>query len=166
MLTSQFSLTGKLRLLTLLTTFFIASTGYSQSCAAAFSVENDRNVDSADEDGAQFVVNIKNNGSQTTTYELRSVFQDTSCSTQNRSSQTSNVRLNVAFFSSVSGSQQINRIKVSPGQSVQMKVNITVPAGTLFNRWSCIQLEAFDPNCSSVAGSQLLRVFVPDPSEE
>ena len=165
MATSHLTRMGRLCLLFALATLLSNFGAQAQDCTALFSVENQRNVGSADEDGAAFTLNLTNESSSQTTYTFTATFAETSCATPNRSNLGDNVRLNVRFYEAGSTQFPIQSKQVSSGQTASFVVDVQVPAGTTYNRWSCIEINAIDMECGTVAATQLLRVFVPDPSE-
>lgn len=148
----------------LLVCIFLSFSGYAQNCNSDLSVEKNRNVKSAGENGAVYLLTLTNNTSKTNTYHLASVFSDLSCANKNRQTRSANVTLNVAFEGNSSVITN-NQITVGSGQSKKFKVRVTVPGGTPYRTWSCIQIQARAEHCNNAISETLLRVFVPDPSE-
>ncbi len=166
MITSQITLTRGIRLLTILTTFFVSGITYSQSCNASLVIENGINIGTADEDGTQFILIVKNESGKSQSYQLNANFLSASCATANRANLGENIPLDVHFKSRDDSSLGATRITLSPNESKRINIDIQVPQGSAYNRWSCIQLELNAETCSSIVATQALRVFVPDPSEE
>jgi hypothetical protein len=138
---------------------------HAQNCKSELVVDKDRNTRSADEDGAEFTLILTNKDFSKATFNLTSVFLKESCSTNYNSTKMSNVKLDVSFKTSESYGLGSNSITLNAGESKSFKVLITVPDGTPFNRWSCIEIQANSGNCSNSDISTLLKVYVPDPNE-
>lgn len=166
MKTSQFTLTRGIRLLAILTTLLISDLAFSQSCNASLALEGNKNIGSADEDGTQFVLIVKNESNQTQNYQLDSNFLTTSCATSNKANLGDNIPLDVYFKSQLNSALGSTRLTLSPNESQRINIDIQVPQGSPYNRWSCIALELNSDQCSSVVATRTLRVFVPDPTEE
>ena len=58
------------------------------------------------------------------------------------------------------------QITLSAGQSYNFKIQESVPTGTPYYRWSCIEVQAKSDECNSISANTLLKVYVPDPTEE
>ena len=166
MATSHLTKAGKRRLFVALASLLFTFGAYSQTCTATFSAENQKNVGSADEDGTSFTLNLTNTSSARKTYTFTATFAETSCATPNKSNLGNNVVLDVRFYEQLQTKRSAQSTELSAGQSRSIVVDVQVPSGTTFNRWSCIEINAIDMECGSVAATQLLRVFVPDPSDE
>ncbi|MEP2937058.1 MAG: Fn3-like domain-containing protein [Gilvibacter sp.] len=166
MITSQITLSRGIRLLAILTTFLVSEIAYSQSCDASLVLEGNKNVGSADEDGTQFVLIVKNESNTTQNYQLNTNFLAESCASANKANVGENIPLDVHFKSQLNSTLGSTRLTLSPNQSQRINIDIQVPQGSSYNRWSCIQLELASEQCSNLVATQLLRVFVPDPTEE
>lgn len=139
--------------------------GYSQNCKAELSVEKNRNTKSADESGADFWVVLKNTSSSTVTYDLSTYNLEESCATKNKMTTASNVKLDVKILSENSKALVEKGISLKAGQSYRFKVFVTVPIGTKYNTWSCVEVRAIPGSCKQNIISTMLKVFVPDPSK-
>ena len=156
----------------LLTTFvasiFSASENtvdYYQDCNAELSVHKDRSFKSATEDGASFKLTLTNTSSKAATYKLSTTNLDEPCNnTGDRASAESNVKLDVAIQSHTLRAVPNNEITLKSGESYSFSVKVTVPNGTKYNKWSCINVEAKSKSCNSTT-VKTLSVFVPEPSE-
>lgn len=135
-----------------------------QNCKAELSVEKNRSFKSADEEGTQFTLYLKNTSSKSATYILSTENLSEPCDNlKGRASSGTNVNLNV----SIQGNNTLkgnNDITLRSGETHKFIVNITVPEGTRYNTWSCIEVSAKNKNCAN-SESTTLSVFVPDPSE-
>lgn len=156
----------RIRLLVTLIVLLFSQGTIAQDCKANLSAQNQKNVGTADEDGTAFTLELSNPTSRTKSYRFTATFSSTPCSTPNKANLGENVVLDVSFADTSFSSQVITGMEVIPRQMKTFKVDVQVPAGTPFNRWSCIEINAIDMECGTVAATQLLRVFVPDPSEE
>ena len=159
----------------LLTTFMASifntsenSVDYTQYCNADLSVYKDRTFKSANEDGASFTLTLKNTSTKSSTYSLLTKNLSEPCDNiKGRSSSESNVKLDVSIQSIKNNTRGGlgNEITLRSGESHTFIVNITVPDGTKYNSWSCIEVEAKSDNCASSSETTTLSVFVTDPSE-
>lgn len=158
----------------LLTTFMASifnsvehTTVYYQNCEADLSVEKDRNYETANEDGASFILNLKNTSSKTETYQLSTTNLLEACdnNSSGRSSGASNVTLDVSIVSMGSRNRSNDGITLNSGETYSFVVQVSVPKGTAYNSWSCIDVIAASKDCSNPAKTTL-SVFVADPSED
>jgi hypothetical protein len=159
----------------LITTLIIGSTTPSNyknqtnaslgSCDAELSVEKNRSVDSAGENGARFFLILKNKSFNKTTYVLSAKNLQKSCGNKNMKSSGVNVNLDVSFELDNPNLSQ-NEITLGSGESNKFIVNVTVPKGTSFKNWGCIEIEAKPDGCDFNNAKTILSVYVPDPSEE
>ncbi|GHC61632.1 hypothetical protein GCM10008083_28540 [Ulvibacter litoralis] len=139
--------------------------GYSQSCNVELSVEKNRNTKSADESGAEFWMVLKNTSSSSASYDLSALSLEESCATKNKMTSAANVKLDVNILSQESNSLAGKGISLKAGQTYKFKVFVTVPKGTKYGTWSCIEVKAKSSACKQDINGTMLRVFVPDPSE-
>lgn len=140
------------------------------NCEAELSVEKDRNFETANEDGASFILILENTSSKTTTYQLSTTNLLVPCDNNRsgKSSGKSNVNLNVSIESSGSSgsrNRSNNDVTLNSGETYSFVVSVTVPQGTAYNSWSCIDVIAASKDCSNPAKTTL-SVFVADPSED
>ena len=143
------------------------TTIYYQNCEAKLSVKKDRNFETANEDGASFVLILENTSSQTATYQLSTANLLEPCDNNSagRSSGKSNVSLDVSIESSGSSDRSNEGVTLNSGETYSFIVQVNVPKGTAYNNWSCIDVIAASKDCSSPAKTTL-SVFVADPSED
>ena len=160
MLARKLIITRKLiTLLFFFTISFIGTSVFAQNCNAELVVEKNRNTRSANEDGAAFSLVLTNNSSITTSYIITTINLKESCANKNRKTSLSNVNLNIV----IQGNTQIS---LGAGQSYNFKIHVNVPTGTPYYRWSCIEVQAKSDECNSISANTLLKVYVPDPTEE
>ena len=150
---------GKIIVFWFFTYSFIGTSVFAQNCNAELVVENNRNTRSANEDGAVFSLVLTNSSSITTTYNITTLNLEKSCANKNRGTSLSNVNLNIV----IQGNTQIS---LSAGQSYSFKIQVSVPSGTPYYRWSCIEVQAKSDECNSISANILLKVYVPNPTEE
>jgi len=158
----------------LLTTFLASTFNINknvdnyQDCKADLSVEKNRSFKSADEEGTQFTLYLENTSSKTATYVLSTKNLEEPCDNlKGRANSGANVNLNVSIQSNngvISSSKGNNEVTLRSGETHKFFVNITVPEGTRYNTWSCIEVSATSKSCTN-SESTILSVFVPDPSE-
>ncbi|WP_299229414.1 hypothetical protein [uncultured Psychroserpens sp.] len=143
-------------------------------CSAQLIVEKDRSFKSADEDGAQFILVLTNTSRDTKTFYLSARNLTAPCNNNNtqyhRRAASGNSNLNVSFQGYDLSRNRINttpsnEVQLRSGESYKFIVNATVPNGTPFNTWSCIEVEAKSEDCGSKSETTILSVYVPDPSE-
>jgi hypothetical protein len=162
-----------MKTIVILLTIFVASifnssentVEYDQECSAELSVLKDRSFKSADEDGANFIITLKNSSSKTAMYTLSTSHLSEPCDNKGgRASTEGNVNLNVSILTNTLRAIPSNEITLKSGQSYSFIVKVTVPEGTRSNSWSCINVQAESKNCS-LKSIKTLSVFVPEPSE-
>jgi hypothetical protein len=137
----------------------------SNNCSSELRVEKDRNFKSADEDGTSYKLILKNLSSASQTYALSTNYLSKPCSnTRSDSGQNAN-QYNVELNVSMAFNRGNDQITLQPGQSEQFTINISVPEGTPYNSWSCINVEAKSDKCDSGSSSTILSVYIPNPSE-
>ncbi|WP_040254621.1 hypothetical protein [Psychroserpens mesophilus] len=143
-------------------------------CSANLTVEKDRKAKSADEDGAQFILILTNTSNGTKTFNLSTKNLSTPCNNKtsqyNRGTNSNNTVLDVSLENissnrNSSPNASTSNVELSSGESYKFIVNVTVPKGTPYNTWSCIEVEVNSEDCESLSETQTLSVFVVDPSE-
>lgn len=145
---------------------FTSSDAFSQNCNANLQVEKDRNSRSASEnDGTSFWLVLTNTSSASRAFDISTVNLETSCDNQYNRTNQPNVELGLSLIASDSRSALPAEINLAPGQSYRFRVDVSVPAGTPFNRWSCIEVQARTSSCTNPA-TTALKVLVSDPSEQ
>jgi hypothetical protein len=147
----------------------------SNNCSAELIVEKDRSSKSADQDGAQFILVLTNTSREVKTFNLSTRNLSEPCSNKNttqynRGTSSSNVELDISIQNSTlnrNGSKTSSQfeIELNGGESHKFTVNVKAPKGTPFNTWSCIEVEAKSADCKSMSETQVLSVYVVDPSE-
>jgi len=139
---------------------------YYQDCKTELSVYKDRSFKSADEDGTSFKLTLTNTSSKSATYTLSTENLLEPCDNKGgRANTGSNVNLNVSIQTNTLRTIPNNEITLKSGQSYNFVIKVTVPEGTRYNSWSCIDVEAQSKNCASSTIKTTLSVFVPEPSE-
>jgi hypothetical protein len=149
----------------------------SQNCDAELTVEKNRSFQSADEDGAEFKLTLTNTSSTSTSYELKATKLLSPCSNNTKAmarsrSKVQNSNLDVSFkmdgHARLSKKQSVQNhiITLEAGQSKDFYVHASVPEGTPFNTWGCIEVEANSIRCSLTSAAIVLSIFIPDPAEE
>jgi hypothetical protein len=133
---------------------------YDDNCDFELSVENNKSIKSTRETGAKFYLTLKNKSSNTSTYSLLSNNLDTPCGNKDLKKSGVNVSLNVTFKNELSRLEE-NEITLRSGESKRFMVYVTVPDGTKFNKWGCIEIEVNPKGCSSNSAKTVLSVYVP-----
>ncbi|WP_157495147.1 hypothetical protein [Flavobacterium sp. KJJ] len=141
----------------LISTISFAQSG---SCNVNLIVENNGNTRSTPLDGTYYSMILTNTGTSTDTYVLEIVNINSTCSNTDGSSTASNISITSSFIDSAKST--ITEITLSPGESSNFYIHVTVPAGTAINKWSCDQVSAKSKNCS-VAASTVLHTLVINP---
>ena len=141
-----------------------ANSSFGQNCKAELSVEKNRSVRSAAENGAVFYLVLNNTSSRTTSFDLSTINTGKTCTPVNRSSTGANVALDTQILGNNGLAQQTGRISVGAGQSHSFQVKVMAPKGTPFQTWGCIEVQARSESCNEII-STILSVYVPDPSK-
>lgn len=138
-----------------------------QDCHSELTVEKNRSFKSADQDGATFFLVLENKSSMTAVYDLSTKNISAQCKNNNNTLNATgpNVEMNIALQQVDSDQPTNSKISLDSGKSFRFKVKVTVPAGTPFNKWSCIEVKAIPESCPSNAVKTILSVYVPNPSE-
>jgi uncharacterized membrane protein len=121
-------------------------------------VENNGNTRSTPLDGTYYSMILTNTGSSTDTYVLGISNVNATCSNTDGSTTASNISINSSFIDSTKST--ITEIKLSPGESSNFYIHVTVPAGTAINKWSCDQVTAKSKNCSAVSSTVLHTLVI------
>lgn len=138
-----------------------------QECHSELTVEKNRSYKSADQDGATFYLALTNQSSEAAIYDISSVNISGQCKNNNNTLNLSdsNVETNIAIQQIDSDQLANSKINLDGGETFRFKVLVTVPAGTPFDRWSCIEVNAIPESCPSNSVKTILSVYVPNPSE-
>ncbi len=144
---------------------------FVQNCSAELTVEKNRRFQSANEDGAEFKLTLKNTSGSTATYNVSTSMLNSPCAnTKNKSIVAAkNSELNVSFKQNNStdlAQKDLNTITLAPGVSKEFIVNVMTIEGTKYNSWGCVEVKATSTNCNNTSAKIVLSVFVPDPTEE
>jgi len=142
----------------LITTISFAQSG---SCSASLIVENNGNIRSTPLDGTYYSMVLTNNSSSTDTFVLSSKNINASCTNTDGSSTAGNVIINTDFINSERNS--LSEITLSAGESVNFYINVTIPAGTSTQKWSCNKITAASKNCSNYSVDAVLHTYIINP---
>lgn len=155
------------QLLSVIILFIILFTinGFSQNCNANLSVEKNRNVRSADESGTSFSLELKNTSSSRLTYTISTVYLKKSCDPKKNNSKESNVELALSIVDNNFELFSNNEVTLDVGQTFYFKVKVNVPEDTPYYKWSCVEVQVKSDKCNSISDTQLLKIYVPNPSE-
>lgn len=129
-----------------------------KGCRAEFKVEHDRNARSVTPDGTYYKMEISNFGASSDSYILSSLDVNKSCSNPDGSLTAMNVFLNIEFLDK--SLKPIKEIKVNAGETVTFFAYVTVPKGTPFDKWSCIQVIAKSKVCPNSNMDTILHTLV------
>lgn len=143
---------------------FFTANSYSQSCKATLQVEKNRFTQSVRPEGTSYTMQISNSGVSNSTYTLSSLNVNSSCSNSDGSSSSGNVNLNITF--SDMNQNSITEISLSPGETATFLANITIPFGTIVNKWNCSEITATSTTCTSYKVGTILHTLVSDPNQE
>ena len=169
-LQNNFSLVQNLLFLTLkrvlLLLVFITSNTFGQSnnCQAELKVEDNGNIRSTPLDGTYYSMIISNLGSSPDIYTLSKTNINSICTNMDGSDNAGNVIINTSFIDP--DKNTITQITVNPGESVNFYIHVTVPVGTVINKWSCTQVIANSKNCPNYLVDAILHTYVIDLSKD
>ncbi|WP_298555763.1 hypothetical protein [uncultured Algibacter sp.] len=141
-----------------------------QNSSAELSVEKNRNFKSIDEDGANFILKLKNTSGSRKSFIIRATLDSSPCSNEYNSNLSSKENSNLYMLLEVDNSQSMSNTESSiqttldAEQTKQFTLTATAPNGTEFNTWGCIKVEAISNK--TISDEIILSVFIPDPSEE
>lgn len=152
------------RVALILVLFTSITFGQTNNCKAILIVENNGNIRSTPLDGTYYSMIITNTGNSSDTYSLSSINVNSSCSNDDGSSTVNNVLINADIIDS--NRNPINEITLNSGESVNFYVHITIPLGTIINKWSCTQIIAKSKSCTNYKVDSVLHTFVINPSKD
>ncbi|OXA77900.1 hypothetical protein SAMN05444397_1143 [Flavobacterium aquidurense] len=144
----------------LITTISFAQSG---GCSSTLEVEKNRNYNNAGNDGAYFTMVLTNDGNSLDVYNLSALNINGNCSNNDQSSTSGNVNLISGFLDN--SSVPINTITVPAHQTATFLLHLTVPQGTPYNKWNCMQVNATSTNCTNHTVSTVVHTIVNNPSE-
>lgn len=145
-------------------------------CSSELSVEKNRTFKSADENGADFKITLKNTSETLMSFELTAANLSKPCSNEphsgNGKSSSKNVDLDISF--NMGGYENLSNNKVSnknilvlkPNESKEFTVHVLAPSGSQYNTWGCIEVTANAIECKPGSSDIILSVYLPDPSEK
>ncbi|MEN2413371.1 Fn3-like domain-containing protein [Flavobacterium mesophilum] len=147
-------------LLCLITTVSFAQSG---SCKATLGVEKDRYYSNAGDNGAYFTLVLTNTGNSDDVYNLSALNINSNCANNDGSSTSQNVNLVASFLDN--SNVPITSISLSANQTATFSIHLTVPQGTAYNKWNCMQITAASSNCANYTVSTVVHTIVNNPSE-
>ncbi|MGA9638314.1 hypothetical protein [Flavobacterium sp.] len=137
----------------------------SNSCNADLRVEKDRNSQSTSTNAAAlYSMVLTNKSSIPTNYSLNAFNINSTCSNTDGTSSTENVNIETTFLDT--NKQPISSISINAGESATFFVKTTVPNGTIYNKWSCTQVNAESTTCSNYKVNTVLHTLVINPNED
>jgi len=152
-------------LITAALAFFLSSFAVNaQSCNSELSVFKNRNARSAAVNNAtRFQMELTNNSNSSQSYEIHYEIFDDPCEKINASNSSArSSELNVAIYANDTRTSVI----VVPARSKKsFLAEISVTQGAKLNVWKCVRLLAVSDACSNQEVQQLLKVYIPDPTE-
>ncbi len=135
------------------------------NCNAELTVEKNRHNRSTDNGTARFRLVLKNTSNSKQTYQLSTMNMDKPGNNKMKKNFKS-LPDNVAFkFLHKKSLKNANEVTLNGGEVYKFMVDVTVPDGTQYNTWGCIEVTATTAQCKSTAKT-FLNVYVSDPSEE
>ena len=158
-------------ILIVITSFILGLSNYSsestenfyQNCQAELKVEKNRSFKSADEEGASFVLTLKNTSSSSEVYTIETKNLESSCY-DTKKWAGANISLQTNTLLSNNSGQASTKVTLKSGESLSFIVEVTVPEGTSYEKWGCIEVSATPKKCASPV-KQILSVYVPNPSK-
>jgi hypothetical protein len=106
---------------------------------------------------------LTNNSSSSQSYEIQSEIYEDPCETIGRSNSSARSNeLNVAIYSNET---RTSVITVPARSKISFLAEISVTPGAKLNAWKCVRLIAVSDACSKQEAQQLLKVYIPDPTE-
>lgn len=140
-------------------------------CNAELTVEKDRSIKSAGENGVFFTLILENTSSSTKTYSINAEKTKQACKTSSNyvsKSVNTNPDLNVSVLlpDNLTSKSSNATVSINGGKSQKIYVKAEVPDGTPYYTWSCLMVTAKSENCSANGAEAILSVYIPNPSEE
>ncbi|MCW5520651.1 hypothetical protein J1N09_12425 [Aureitalea sp. L0-47] len=138
---------------------------HAQSCDTQLSVHKNRDARSATvNDPTRFQMEITNKSGRSQSYEIQSVAFEEPCEKIGMSNSSSRRTSDLNVSISSEGSRS-NFITVPAGGTKTFLAEISVNVGSKLNVWKCVELKAVSEACSKSEARKLLKVYIPDPTE-
>jgi hypothetical protein len=150
--------------LTLLYLILLNPLGLSaQKCSFSLIAKN--NIESVNNEGRIYFMEIQNNKIEELDLNL-SVTNSNSGENPDMTASGNNVNLNAELLYE-DGQKIKGKVILKSNELLRFQVKVTVPAGTTYNRWNNLVINASSDNCdaSSSSSSLTLYTFIPDPEE-
>lgn len=139
-----------------------------QSASAELSVEKNRSFKSIDEDGAKFILNLKNTSGSRSSFIIRATLDSSPCSNDNNSNMSNTnlyMLLEVDNSQSMSNTESSIQTTLDAEQTKEFTITATAPNTSEYNTWGCIKVEAISDTNQTISDEIILSVFIPDPSQ-
>jgi hypothetical protein len=148
--------------LTLFIQILINPAGSSaQKCS--FSLVAKNNIESVNNEGRVYFMELQNNSTQETEITL-TVANVNSGTNPDQSTAINNVNLSAEIL--YEDGQKINgKVVLKSNELLHFQVKVTVPEGTPFDHWNNLAVNASSDTCDAFPSSLTLFTFVPNPEE-
>lgn len=135
------------------------------TCDAKLNVVKNRDTRSASTtSGTYFKMKITNKSQSNDAYILSSINNKLSCQNNDGSSNSNNVDLIISFMDL--NMNEISKISLTGNETVEFYVYVTIPPGTLINKWCCTRVIAKSENCDTFNVTTDLHTLVISTSDE
>jgi hypothetical protein len=133
----------------------------AQNCS--FNLVAKNNIESVNSEGRVYFMELQNNGTEETGVTL-TASNANSGTNPDQTTAINNVNVNAEI--TYEDGQQINgKVVLKSNELLHFQVKVTVPAGTSFNHWNNLFVNASSDKCDAYSSSLTLYTFIPDPEE-
>ena len=172
--TNKISFFGKIVICNFLFAFLFTSGMYAQTCNAKLVVEKGRNSRSiAQGDPTVYTLLLTNTSGAASEYSVITKFNSGACGDSNRNIAKSDLNLSSKVLSADSFKKpaatrrNLNKIKLSPGQTYKFYVEVSTAEKSQDNVWSCTEVLAIGTNCDeNNAAKTTLKTYLRSASDE
>ena len=134
------------------------------NCGVKLSANKNRNAKSIPVVGAVFRMVISNTGNATDTFILSARDINSLCSNLDGSSNEYNFAINSEFLDF--DKNKITSITLNAGETTNFLVSVSIPEGTSFNTWSCLEIIASSTRCNGISSATVLHSKLIDTQQE
>ena len=146
----------------------------AQACNAELVVEKGRDSRSISQgDPTVYTLLLTNTSSATNEYSIITKFNSDACGGSNKNIAKSDIKLSSKVLSADSfkkpavARRDMNKIKLSPGQTYKFYVEVSTAEKSQDNIWSCTEILAIGANCDeNNAAKTTLKTYLRSASDE
>jgi hypothetical protein len=151
--------TGKFFSAILFVIILLPLSASAQECSLMLTAKN--NIESVNSEGRVYFIELKNS----TNEEISVAFTVSNNNTginPDETGSSENVNLNAEVLDK-NGLALTGNVNLTPNETLELQVKVTVPSGTPINHWNITLLKASSTKCNNYSTSLNLNTFIPIP---